>query len=250
MRCALAPRATQGSIDGPVTGGGTLNGIPVLVADTIDGQGLPIERAGRVDIRRGEPRWPASMPKVIAAGDGAFANSGLQPRFLPSLSHRQRGPMHCNDWKSRCRQSSKWFHPMPDLTHDERLALTQRTMSLLESWNLSASDMMVVLQLPDSVKPRNISRFREEEPFPDTVEVNRRVAYLLRIEEALHTYFPRNPEMRGLWVQRGNKQFGKRAPVAVMVEDGESGLIAVLSHLDCTFAWELTGSKTAYEAAS
>jgi len=56
---------------------GTLNGIPVVVADTIDGQGLPIERAGRVDIPRGEPRWPALMPKVIAADDGAFANSGL-----------------------------------------------------------------------------------------------------------------------------------------------------------------------------
>jgi hypothetical protein len=79
--------------------------------------------------------------------------------------------------------------------------------------------------------------------------VDRRVAYLLRIEEALHTYFPRNPEMRHMWVKRGNKQFGKRAPIAVMVEDGESGLIAVLSHLDCTFAWDLTGSKTEYSAA-
>lgn len=138
---------------------------------------------------------------------------------------------------------------MSDLTHDERLTLTQRTMNLLESWNLSAADMMVLLQLPESVKARNISRFREEEPFPDTVEVNRRVSYLLRIEEALHTYFPRNPEMRDMWVRRGNKQFGKRAPVAVMVEDGESGLISVLSHLDCTFAWDLTGSKTDYEVA-
>lgn len=138
---------------------------------------------------------------------------------------------------------------MADLTQDERLTLTQRTMSLLESWNLSASDMMVILQLPDNVKARNIARFREEEPFPDTAEVNRRVSYLLRIEDALHTYFPRNPEMRGMWVRRGNKQFGKRAPVAVMVEDGESGLISVLSHLDCTFAWDLTGSKTAYELA-
>jgi hypothetical protein len=139
---------------------------------------------------------------------------------------------------------------MSELTHDERIALTQRTMGLLESWGLSATDMMVLLQLPESVKARNIARFREEEPFPDDVEVNRRVAYLLRIEEALHTYFPRNPEMRDMWVKRGNKQFGKRAPVAVMVEDGESGLISVLSHLDCTFAWDLTGSKTEYDAAS
>ncbi len=66
------------------------------------------------------------------------------------------------------------------------------------------------------------------------------------LEHALLTYFPRNPEMRSLWVKRGNKQFGRRAPLAVMVEDGESGLVAVLSHLDCTFAWDQTGSKTEY----
>jgi len=139
---------------------------------------------------------------------------------------------------------------MSELNHDERKALTQRTMGLLESWGLSASDMMTVLQLPETVKARNIARFREEEAFPDINAVNRRVAYLLRIEEALHTYFPRNPEMRDMWVKRGNKQFGKRAPVAVMVEDGESGLISVLSHLDCTFAWDLTGSKSDYEKVS
>lgn len=139
---------------------------------------------------------------------------------------------------------------MADLTPEERMTLTRRTMNLLEGWNLGAQDMMVLLQLPETVKARNISRFREEEAFPDIKEVNRRVSYLLRIEEALHTYFPRNPEMRDMWVKRGNKQFGKRAPIAVMVEDGESGLISVLSHLDCTFAWDLTGSKSEYSVAA
>lgn len=139
-------------------------------------------------------------------------------------------------------------YPMSDLTADQRHALTRRTMSLVEGWGLGATDILRILQLPETIKARNIARYREDEPFPDDAAVNRRVAYLLRIEEALQTYFPRNPEMRDLWVKRGNKQFGKRAPIAVMVEDGESGLIAVLSHLDCTFAWDLTGSKT--EAAT
>jgi hypothetical protein len=139
---------------------------------------------------------------------------------------------------------------MTDLTHEQRLALTRRIMSLLEDWGLGAKDIMTVMQLPASVKARNISRFRDEEPFPDDVVVNRRMGYLLRIEEALGTYFPRNPEMRNLWVKRGNKQFGRKAPVAVMVEDGESGMISVLSHLDCTFAWDLTGSKAEYGNAA
>jgi hypothetical protein len=131
---------------------------------------------------------------------------------------------------------------MSDLTADERLALTRRTMNLLEGWGLGARDIGVILSLPDSVKVRTIARFREDAAFPDDPRVDRRVAYLMRIEDALHTYFPRNPEMRNLWVRRGNRRFGSKAPLAVMVEDGESGLIAVLSHLDCTFAWDLTGS--------
>ena len=132
---------------------------------------------------------------------------------------------------------------MSDLSHEERLALTRRTMDLLEGWGLGARDIGAILCLPESVKVRAIARFREDDAFPDDPEVNRRVAYLMRIEHALHTYFPRNPEMRNLWVRRGNRKFGSKAPLAVMVEDGESGLISVLSHLDCTFAWDLTGSK-------
>lgn len=137
---------------------------------------------------------------------------------------------------------------MTTLSFDERLLLTRRTMSLLEAWGLGASDIMHVLHLPATVKARNIARFRDAEPFPDDPTVNRRISYLLRIEDALLTYFPRNPNMRDLWVKRGNKQFGKKAPVAVMVEEGESGMISVLSHLDCTFAWDLTGSKAEYQA--
>ena len=144
------------------------------------------------------------------------------------------------------RNPSKRYLPMTELSPDERLTMTRHLMSMLEDWGLGARDIMTILCLPDSVSPRNIARFRENEAFPDEPTVNRRMSYLVRIEHALHTYFPRNPEMRNLWVKRGNKQFGRKAPLAVMVDDGESGLISVLSHLDCTFAWDLTGSKSEY----
>lgn len=135
---------------------------------------------------------------------------------------------------------------MNEFDIEERKSLTRRSMTLLEDWGLSAKDICTILSLPDTIKPRAVARFRDEDPFPDDSNVNRRVGYLIRIEQALHTYFPRNPEMRSMWVKRGNKQFGKKSPMAVMVEDGESGLISVLSHLDCTFAWDLTGSKSEY----
>lgn len=123
-------------------------------------------------------------------------------------------------------------------------------MELLENWGLGGKDILRILCLPETVKVRAVSRFREDEPFPDDPDVSRRVAYLMRIEEALHTYFPRNPEMRSMWVKRGNRQFGKRAPIAVMVEGGERGLARVLSHLDCTFAWDQTGSQSEYSRRS
>ncbi len=135
---------------------------------------------------------------------------------------------------------------MIDLAPNERRAITRRTMSLLDGWRLSARDIADLLALPESINARAVPKYRGQESFPDDAQVNRRVAYLLRIEQALHTYFPRNPEMRGLWMTRGNKRFGRRTPIAVMLEDGESGIIEVLSHLDCTFAWDLTGSKADY----
>ncbi|MBK1700684.1 DUF2384 domain-containing protein [Thiococcus pfennigii] len=138
---------------------------------------------------------------------------------------------------------------MSDLTPDERRALTQRAMSLLDGWRLPPPQIAALLDLPDGIRSRAIGRFRDGEALPDEAEVNRRLHYLLRIEDALRTSFPRSPEMRDLWILRGNRRFGRRTPLAVMLEDGESGFIAVLSHLDCTFAWDLTGSKTRYGAA-
>ncbi|QIK36713.1 DUF2384 domain-containing protein [Caldichromatium japonicum] len=132
---------------------------------------------------------------------------------------------------------------------DERLRLTQYVMQLMDDWGLMARDIVSLLRLPESIKPRQIGRFRDQEPFPDEPLINRRLAYLVRIDQALLTYFPRNPEMRRLWMRRANKQFGHRAPLAVMIEDGESGLISVLSYLDCTFAWDLTGSRADYRQA-
>ena len=134
----------------------------------------------------------------------------------------------------------------PALTPEERLSITRHVMALCGDWGLGASDILALLALPATVKARHVARFVDQEAFPDDALVNRRLGYLTRIEQALGTYFPRNPEMRSLWVKRGNRRFGSRPPLAVMIEDGEGGLVAVLAHLDCTFAWDETGSKTEY----
>jgi len=132
---------------------------------------------------------------------------------------------------------------MSNLSEEDRILITQGVMGMLDDWGLSAQDVIKILDLPESVRGRNIARFRDNLPFPDEPQVMQRVDYLLRISDALRTYFPRNPEMRSLWMRRGNRQFGKKAPLAVMVEGGESGLISVLCHLDCSYAWDRTGSS-------
>ena len=135
---------------------------------------------------------------------------------------------------------------MTNLSAAQRLDITRGIMHMLDEWGLSARDMIALLDLPEGVRARNIARFRDDTPFPDEPQVMQRVEYLLRISDALRTYFPRNPEMRSIWMRRANRQFGRKAPLAAMVEGGESGLISVLSHLDCTYAWDRTGSKATY----
>jgi len=141
--------------------------------------------------------------------------------------------------------SLRGLRVMSSLTEEDRILITQGVMGMLDSWGLSSQDIIKILGLPDSARGRGIARFRDKLPFPDEPHVMQRVDYLLRISDALRTYFPRNPEMRSLWMRRGNRQFGRKAPLALMVEGGESGLITVLCHLDCSYAWDRTGSSLA-----
>jgi hypothetical protein len=122
--------------------------------------------------------------------------------------------------------------------------ITRAVMQLLDGWKLETAEMQDLLCMPKEVRARSFHKFREGQmTFPDHPDVLRRANYLLRISEALRTTFPRNPEMSGRWVRQGHRRFGKRTPLAIMLNGGEGGLIAVLSELDCTFSWDLTGSK-------
>lgn len=137
---------------------------------------------------------------------------------------------------------------MIEPTQSARRETAHRTMRLLAGWDLTRGEAARLLGLPDSGEMHAASPPSEQADTPDDGLAHRRAAYLLRIEESLHTYFPRNPEMRRLWVKRRNTRLGGRTPIAVMLEEGEPGIIAVLAQLDCTFAWDLTGSKSEYGA--
>jgi hypothetical protein len=122
--------------------------------------------------------------------------------------------------------------------------LTQAVMNLVDAWGLETREVQELLGLPDKVRARSFNKFREgREVLPDDPHVLRRANYLLRISESLRTSFPRNPEMGGRWIRQPHRRFGRRTPLSIILGSGESGYIAVLSEVDCTFSWDMTGSK-------
>jgi hypothetical protein len=121
--------------------------------------------------------------------------------------------------------------------------LSQAVVSLLESWDLSTQDMQDMLSLPSNYRARKFNKLREgNEVLPDDDKVLRRAGYLLRISEALRTTYPCNPEMAGRWIRMRHRRFRHKTPLDMILNQGETGLIMVLSELDCTFSWDLTGS--------
>ena len=123
------------------------------------------------------------------------------------------------------------------LNQEERAALARGIISILDKWGLSASDQVRLLNLPDKTPTRMLRRYRDDTPLPDTREVNERVEHIIGIADALRTSYPHNPSMGLVWMKQKNKRFKRRAPVIVMVEDGLDGIVAVRSHLDCSFDW-------------
>ncbi len=132
------------------------------------------------------------------------------------------------------------------MSEDKHKALTDITravMYLLDGWKLETREMQAVLAMPATVRGRTFVKFRQGDAvFPDDPAVLRRANYLLRIADSLRTAYPCNPDMSGRWVRQPHRRFGKRTPLSIILKDGESGLIAVLAELDCTFSWDLTGS--------
>lgn len=122
--------------------------------------------------------------------------------------------------------------------------ITRAVINLMDSWGLETREMQAILSLPDSVRARAFNKYREGDAvLPDEPEVLRRAQYLIRIADALRTTYPLNPRMGERWIRQRHRRFGKRTPLSIILDDGEGGMIAVLSELDCTFSWDLTGSK-------
>ena len=123
------------------------------------------------------------------------------------------------------------------LDENDRLEMAQVVMELFDKWQVSAAQRITLLGLPENTKPRQLSRYRETTPLPDSDELKKRVECFLDIEKALFTSFPHNPSMGRVWLCTPNQRFDKHSPLQIMLEEGLSGIYKIRSHLDCTYNW-------------
>jgi hypothetical protein len=127
------------------------------------------------------------------------------------------------------------------LSMEDRLAITRGVMNLFDNWGLRAEESMALLNMEG--KPRHFVQYRHDKPLPDDPQLMKRVEYLIKIDAALRTTYPTNPAMGKRWLRQASKKLQKRTPLSLMIGEGEKGLVNVLCQLDCSYAWDLSGSK-------
>ncbi len=124
-----------------------------------------------------------------------------------------------------------------------RMRMAAFILDMFKQWQVSLEDQRSLLGLPETIRKRHMHKLGEEIPLPEDAEVIERAEHLLGIADALRTYFPNSSHARSRFIRSHSKKFQKRTPLQIMVDDGLSGLIRIRSHLDCTYAWDLSGSK-------
>lgn len=139
---------------------------------------------------------------------------------------------------------------MRELKIEERQALTEAMMWLMEQWGVDGSGQISLLGLPTGTRTRHLKRFQEGEPLPDDPKVVDHCMDLLAIHEALRTTYPLNPMMGAHWMRTPHRRFDNRTPLGMMLERGRDGIADVLSHLDCSYSWDQTDSVDSYRTAA
>jgi hypothetical protein len=124
---------------------------------------------------------------------------------------------------------------MLNIETDERSNLTIIIMRELDSWGLTAEELIHLLQLPSGTPKRALRKYRENTSFPIAEALDLRLDHLVGIINALRTSFPHNHNMSSFWMKKTNKRFENKSPVAFIKSEGLGGLISVRKHLDCSY---------------
>ncbi len=129
---------------------------------------------------------------------------------------------------------------MSQFTPQEMTALTQAVVNHMDEWKISAEEVLTVLGLNEEVKPRHLQQYRMgSKAFPQTADVMTRIEHIVGIADALRTTFPFSSQMRVLWLRKPHRRFQRRAPLAVMLDEGTDGLMKVRIEVDCAYGYAI-----------
>lgn len=125
------------------------------------------------------------------------------------------------------------------MNEEQRARLTHDCLALLVEWGAGLESTGAILGFPDDTRSRQIRQHYAGHAFPDdpvVIERARRVVYLA---DALRTTYPTNARMPAYWMRTPHKRFAGRTPLERISEGDADALVAVISLLDCAYAWEL-----------
>ena len=121
------------------------------------------------------------------------------------------------------------------------IAIARNIMRLLDEWDLNAKQIIALLALPSTTRPRHLEKFRNGHAFPESKITNARIEHIIGIADALRTTFPRNSHMSVRWLRTPHRRFRNKTPMETMLQS-DTGLLRVRSELDCAYAWDKSGS--------
>jgi len=129
---------------------------------------------------------------------------------------------------------------MTDYTDEEFIYITKTVMNVLEVWNLTTEQTVIVLGLSRQTTKRQLDKYRTLKAFPRDELIIKRLSHIIGISDALRTTFPRNINMSEKWLKTQHRRFDNETPLSIILDEGINGLCKVRSELDCTFAWDAT----------
>lgn len=115
-------------------------------------------------------------------------------------------------------------------SHDDRLALGQTVLCLLDDWGLNAEQQAAMLGL-DVSDPVTVDVIGAGSPLPESGDVIERARHFLNISltlNALHNY---EAEWLKGWMVQGNEVLGGQTPFDFIHEYGTTGLAWLEDHL-------------------
>lgn len=124
--------------------------------------------------------------------------------------------------------------------NDEQLSrLTRDCLALMLEWGADLEMTSTILGFPEQTRSRHVRRHFEGYALPDDPLIIERARRVLYLGDALRTTYPTNRKMPAYWMRTPHKRFSGKTPLERISEGDDDALVAVISLLDCAYAWDL-----------